>query len=588
MRNLALAIFGLASLLAGANPVIAAEWPSTRLGPADTSFRTLRIGVYYYGAVLHDLPDEQGAYPLPLADADQSAAGFDISSIGNADPAAAASEQPQPATAEAWLELMAALPELTPEAMEGEYQRVRFELDEAARFYWRNSRFNCALDYEWIPSFTPCLRSTIAAADAPYYSPVDHPAYADARERYDGLLQIMVLYVFDKQTQQLKRVKGGGGFTWGADGAKHLCGWSWWAACSADNVCGSDWLTVHEFGHQLDSVFDQSGHPEFWFNHLALSEGNVARFGEHFDANAFILRRVPERDWLDLQWGELRSYQDADRDTVPDSELYLAELGLLTDPDPAAPDSDGDGLLDFEEYMASNGNRLGHGDRLFPALKPCDPLDRDSDSDGVPDGADLLPGWPAPDSIPGLSQNAPGAPLQVLMTNTPEGLDFGVGLSYCPDLWSDEDGTLTYGYFTIDVYWGRSSTQVVEDSVPAYSAKIMLDLQNNGWFAGDDNYRIELDSSGVQRVVHCLAASATEWPRDELADSVKDGIRITQISPIATYAHGVSLQLKRDQLPELVTKPGTVLGINVGIKRAKEPWYYMLADPNTLLPLELR
>ena len=136
--------------------------------------------------------------------------------------------------------------------------------------------------------YTPRLHSTIGMADAPYYSPVDAPAYGDARKHFDGLVQIAVLYAYDKETGGLKRIKGGGGFTWGCDNAQRLCGWSWWAATTADNVCGNDWLMVHEFGHQLDSLFEQSGHPEFWFNHIALREGNIARYSEHFDANAYI------------------------------------------------------------------------------------------------------------------------------------------------------------------------------------------------------------------------------------------------------------------------------------------------------------
>ena len=44
---------------------VAAEWPGNWLGPADNAYRTLHIRVYYYGAVLHDLPDEKGVKPLP-------------------------------------------------------------------------------------------------------------------------------------------------------------------------------------------------------------------------------------------------------------------------------------------------------------------------------------------------------------------------------------------------------------------------------------------------------------------------------------------------------------------------------------------
>lgn len=552
------------------------------MGQPDNAYRVLHIGVYYYAAVLHDQPDEQGNYPLPL---DQQADGFNVNAIGQPtdSPAAEQLALQQQAAAQQWLGRMAALPELTPEAMEAEYQRVREELGRAAQFYWRNSRFNCAFDYEWIPDFEPRLHSSIAGADAPFYSPIDFPAYGDARLRYDGLVQIAVLYVYDKDSGQLRRVKGGGGFTWGADDAKRECGWSWWAACTADNVCGSDWLMVHEFGHQVDSLFEQSGHPEFWFNHLALSEGNVARFGEHFDANAFILRREPEKDWFDLKWGELRQFSDSDVDHVPDWDEWLGSRGFETDPDPTTADSDGDGMPDYAEFMYSNGNRYGHGDRLHPALKPCDPRDPDSDGDGISDGQDLMPMWPARECIPRRIESQPFEPCRVSFTNTADNLDFGVELSYVPDVWSDKDNTLTYGWMEISCYWGRQG----EPDQPC-TAKLMLDLQNNGWFAGDDNYRIELGADKIERVVRTFAASPADWPRDDdkAVDPAKLGFET--ITPIETYSHGVKLTLKRDVLPELVTKPGTVIGINIGLKMDGEAWSYTLADPNSLMPLELK
>ena len=190
------------------------------------------LGVFYYGAVLQDLPDEQGVKPLP----------------GGRHGLARAR----------WRQL----PELAPEAMRAEQARVQAELAESARFYWRNSRFNCAFDYTWFTRLHP----TPAQHDQRRRRAVllDRKARRRTSRRcgtYDGLLQVAVLYVYDKNTGQLKRVKGGGGFTNGCDAAKHHCGWSWWAACSADNVCGSDWLMVHEFGHQLDSLFDAERAP---------------------------------------------------------------------------------------------------------------------------------------------------------------------------------------------------------------------------------------------------------------------------------------------------------------------------------------
>lgn len=193
MRHPSVTLVSLALLLIAAFPARSAEWPQNPLGKPDESYVRLKLGVFYYGAVLQDLPDEQGVKPLPE--------GTD------------------------WLAQMAALPELAPEAMRAEQARVQAELAESARFYWRNSRFNCAIDYTWFSGFTPRLRSTISAADAPYYGPQGPPEYEQAMRDFDGLLQVAVLYVYDKNTGQLKRIKGGGGFTNGCDPQKHTCGW---------------------------------------------------------------------------------------------------------------------------------------------------------------------------------------------------------------------------------------------------------------------------------------------------------------------------------------------------------------------------
>jgi len=543
--------------LCAAGPAAACEWPDNWLGPADTSYRALHIGVFYHAAVLQDLPDQEGNPALP-------------------------------GDAVVWLDKLAALPQLELPVMQDELARVRYELAQAARFYWRNSRFNCALDYDWIVDFEPRLRSTIADPEAPWFRPVDAPYYSDARENYDGLCQIMVLYKYDEESGELKRVKGGGGWTWGAEGDDGPCGWSWWAACTADNACGSDWLLVHEFGHQLDSLFDVSGHPEFWFNHLAPAEGNIACFGEHFDANSYILRRTPEQDWLDLDWGTLRTYVDADADGVPDSDDWLVARGLEVDPDSAAADTDGDGLSDFSEFMASNGLSIGHGERLYPALQLCNPQLRDSDSDGLRDGLDPLPMAPLPEFIPRIPaaedmENYAG-PASVMWTNSPDGLNFGCALAYQADVLADDEEEITSpGYLELAVSWGDS--QLPEQEL---ELKVMLDLDNDGWFAGRDNYRLLIAADGTVEIARHDASSSTEWPH-----VVEDAVASEAVSGEASvldpaYQHGLRLRLDKADFPELAAKPGERIGVNIGVREAGWAWYYTLAEPNSLMPLELR
>jgi hypothetical protein len=586
----------------------AAAWPDNWLGPPDNHYVNLRLGVFYYGAVLDDIPDDKGMSPLPLG-------------------GTAPDGSPLPQTAAGWLE------RLGRQQDEGKRQAdvnlVRSQLQETARFYWRNTRFNCALTFDYVnqdadEASQPILRSSLDKADAPYYTPLafsqDDRLRADPS--FDGLLQIIVLYRYNPQSGQLERVSGGGGFTEGAvipvgslfvgtsavqdstsgtptgpvrhDPTSGLptqkqCGYSWWIAPPQDNVCGSDWLLCHEFGHQLDSLFEQSGHPEFWFNHLARSEANIARFGEHFDCMAYILRRTPEVDWRDLKWGEQRTFTDADHDSVPDRDDWLEHAGLMTDPNPAKADTDGDGLSDYAEFMAMNGNVNGHGERLYPALHEVDATMADSDGDGIPDGYDPVPYLPLlyafiPRLKPGIEatwSRAPGWPseaegfdpfCELELQSTAIHSPLAFKLAFAPD---DSLECL--------LAWGNSDTGAgVEDA----SLRVSLDLDNDGWFNGDDNYRIEVDGSGITRFIRNKAASDTAWPAETPLDSAL--VNFTALPAPAGYLHACALRLEHGKLTGLQCKPGERIGINIGVKSAGEQWFYTIAEPNSLLPLELR
>lgn len=532
------------------SPAFAAAWPDNWLGPPDPGFVTLNIGVFYYGAVIDDFPAEDGTPTLPEGDVN-------------------------------WLEELQGLPGQLEAGRIAELDRIRWEMGEAARFYWRNTRFNLALDYDWHIEQQPILRSTIASGEGPYHSPVDHPAYADLRKQYDGLVQIMVLYKYDEESGTLERVRGGGGFTWGLDAETKECGWSWWAAPPADHSCGSDWLMVHEFGHQLDSMFDQSGHPEVWFNHLSPSEGNVARFGEHFDANSYILRRIPEADWGDLLWGEYSSFADDDNDNVPDPGDLFTNLGLETDPDPSSTDTDSDGMTDYAEIMASNGNRYGHGERLHPAILLCNPNNADTDGDGLADGSDPLPMYPFSNYIPRSSPDNPFEPslLKIPTAGGIPGLScklFYIG----SNSWEDE---ITPGSLEIQIQAGEGAALA-----SSLEIKLMLDLDNDGWFTGIDNYQVILEEDEFIKVIQHGTTDPSGWPQPQSLDVGQLGLVLGKLGTGMVNQGWITLSLSQEHFPELAAKPGEMIGFNIGIKRPGENWFYMVGEPNTLIPLELR
>lgn len=571
-------------LLIPAASASAAGWPDNWLGNPDNSYMALHIGVHFYGCVLHDLPDEQGASPLPKAAAD------------------------------AMTELTA-MPEAALALQQQEYTLVQSQLEETARFYWRNSRFNCALEFEYMPDFTPRLRSSIAASDAPYYSPVDQSVYGDERSKFDGLLQICVMYHYNKDTGKLERYRGGGGFTWGCDGPKHLCGWSWWAAPPADNACGSDWLLCHEFGHELDSLFYASGHPEHWFNHLAESEANLARFGEHFDCMAYILRRTKEADWLDLKWGTRREFADADGDHAPDSDDWLAARGFETDPSSQRVDTDGDGMSDHDEMLCGNGNWKGHGERLYYGIGYCIPTNPDSDGDGIADGLDEYPYVPLKGNIhaaaPGASwmeavETHPDDEAPSPTGNEPAIIEPRIHYDWLPMAYDYEPQMRCELQYQQDhalhlrVLWADpmevepwKNNQPSESTLSPCELRLTFDFDNDGWFTGNDNYRLKLDEKGVESVLRNVCYSTTEGPTEKTDAVDISKIPCKVLTDVEGYAHGLDLTLPHALFPELAAKAGEEFGFNLGIRhKPQDPkssaWFYMIYDPNALMPLELR
>jgi hypothetical protein len=113
-----------------------------------------------------------------------------------------------------------------------------------------------------------------------------------------------------------------------------------------------------------------------------------------------------------------------------------------------------------------------------------------------------------------------------------------------------------------------------------------LDLENDGWFAGDDNYRIEIDGGRITRFIQNKAASDVEWPKELPADEALAGYQ--PLPAPAGYRHACRLRLEHSKLTGLQCKPGERIGINIGVRTKGTPWYYTIAEPNSLLPLTLR
>jgi hypothetical protein len=588
----------LVKLLLFSQAALATGQPDSFIGQPDNRYSELDCKVYYYHAVVMDFPAEDGTPAMPED--------FD------------------------WLADLDAQGELVAQKGKAEWNDAIGQMDAGRLFYWRNSRFNCLINYEWEFSEEPILRSSIASEEAPYHSPVDHPAYGDDRLNYDGLFQIYRLFQYDAETGHMQRVPGGGGFTWGADAETGECGWSWYAAPPAGHYCGVDWLMVHEFGHQLDSLFEQSGHPELWFNHLAPELSNTARFGEHFDANSFILRRIREKDWENLKWGETQVFADNDKDGVPANGIYqiqshdwfyaekpdkavdkaiddirqtdpfsgsfdlvsfnapiadpysfgygigqtyhLLPVIPVADYDDNNVDSDQDKVSDLDELLASNGIYYGHGEVLSTHGLLQDPSNPDTDGDGLWDGDDPYPTIANFDSVHAVDDN-----LESLIHCGPANAadSFSVQLQY-----------------TLESQLEIRLTTSLEEWNNGRRFKLMLDLDNNGWFVGSDNYRFLINRDGFEQAARNVCPESIEHPsedREFLEADRFDGIELLSIDTESIPGRVlVILTVGCEQFHELGAVPGEMLGINAGIAPAGAKRFEMFMEPNTLLPVELR
>lgn len=250
--------------------------------------------------------------------------------------------------------------------------QVRQALELARLFYYRNSKAKLNLQFHFmeITGFPPPNGSGVA----------DFATIAnDLHNR--GILdnQYDAIHVVANQIYGWY-----GGAMWlgqTAGSMAHTPGYSY----NANNpyTTGDFWVFIHEFGHSLDMLADQSGHPEMLFNHypwaFPLPTGiNSFDIGPDYDGMAAVLRIFENHLNYAAPWDGYIEVLDTDADGLAntDSRLPMNEAAFLSNPNTA--DSDGDGLNDLEEFYAGN-------------LSSANPLLSDTDSDGEPDGSDPYP-----------------------------------------------------------------------------------------------------------------------------------------------------------------------------------------------------
>ncbi|MGQ9731303.1 MAG: hypothetical protein ACUVX8_08490 [Candidatus Zipacnadales bacterium] len=450
---------------------------------------------------------------------------------------------------------------------DAEIERLKQEVLRGQFFYWINShlRFFPQLDFIVDREF----RDIDPYEDYPSREKLGDLFARAGRslDDYTGVCRLAVEQRYDTHAKAWRIAGGGGGLTSGLSKGSKDPGWSWWPTCAEDYFIPDSWLFTHEYGHQVDAMFEASGEPSFWGNHFAPQEGNVARFGEHFDGNAYLLRLWPEEKWFTSDWGIVEFAADADEDGVPDDapELPLDEKRFGSDP--STPDTDDDGLADREEAMAWNGIVSGLGQVWAYPILP-NPRNKDTDGDGKVDGEDPNPLYPIPEVIP-HGRLLLAKPLDWPLFHVLEIQEVCANTS---------------------LGWDSDNLYIGAELNTARRILIQLDADNNGWFVGRDNYQLTIDlpSKEAAPQVHVTVLNCAEpekWPFNDDTLVKPEDIRY-EVASAGSYV--IVIAIPRSETTGLELELGERLGLNVGYEHpTRRATYLMLFEPHDLVPLEL-
>jgi hypothetical protein len=452
----------------------------------------------------------------------------------------------------------------TPEAItDTELNRIKDQINDGIRFYWIHSGMRFFIDNEFIVINEPLRRSQLYGNEW-WYPPKDSMlAYFLKRhgkdiKDYSGFLYLTCTQNYDSTEHKYFLSGKGGAFTNGVGTGKGY-GISWWDVTRKNHNAGNNWLMVHEFNHQLDDIFLQSGYPEYWFNHISPTIGTAARFGEHFDANSYILKIVPPEEWSSLQFTTLSSFDDADMDGIPDKDSTLPLDEIRLGSDSASTDTDHDGVSDFDELKLSNWISEGWGEsyggvQLFPNLH-----NSDTDNDGIPDGQDSDPCYPNPINIP-FAQHKNATPL-----------------IHFADPWIESSVWATWDndslYFTI-----KSNRKV--------TIKFMLDGNNDGWFCGRENYVLQITPRGGDTVISKVqllnCTDPHRWPFTEDIQANTPSVRTSNAPIDSSYI--ILIRIPQNKEAGFTMDKNRMIGISIGFQRRDEhegsSQYIGIFEPN--------
>ena len=319
-----------------------------------------------------------------------------------------------------------------------------------------------------------------------------------------------------------------------------------------DKFSRQDWLMTHEFHHQVDALQAVSGYEEYY--HADIPWQMPGRFGEDFDFNAHIIRNAPVESWLTLKFGTLAAVIDADHDGVPDDDPTLPFDEKRIGGNPRLTDTDADGFDDLKEVMAGTS-------------RGSDVNNRDTDGDGLNDGADPEPLYPTNPIVARLKN-----PDELLATVFAEvHADDVHGKTYLR--WDDR-----FLYFC-----------AVTDK-PA-NILIQIDAANDGWFHGFDNFQARVMNNGDSVwVADYYLRDCSSWtvsPKDR-----RDILRVSDLTISSTRTDSsriVTILIPRNDKYGLNLVPGKQMSVRFGLQTKTDLWVWdELFERNYTMQITLR
>lgn len=408
--------------------------------------------------------------------------------------------------------------------------KVYTELEKARRFFWVHSHCKLNLNFTFLTIDEPISFSGwwLGPGDVNPILDSTLESVEQSLSDYDSLVAIWASPGYNPDEEDPPGYVGGGGAAVYRHASFTLGG----------SIC---WLMVHEFHHCIDEFFHLSGHPDY--PHADNPWMLEARFGDHFDFNAYILRTWPAERWLELR--ELPDFSpkivetaDRDGDGIPDDDPTVPIDERRFGSDPRLVDTDGDGLTDLEELMAG----------LYSASDPNAP---DTDGDGLIDGVDPYPLYPLNPRVPKNTITI-DAELESKWHFFTSHLQH-VNTDFNASIYLSWDDEYLYIGLEIDNFAG---------------IHIYVDANADGWYHGKDNYEISVDPSYENplfvvtsaRIWDCSHATTPsiipDWNESIIA---KEDIKRAARRSGSGYA--VKLAIPRNAETGLVPREGVEIGL---------------------------